>query len=277
MEYKAKATHAVFEPYGRPANARTIRRDIEIVTSENDISDNQPPFYYQTGSVAAPSISCKNNTVTITASGSDSVYYTIDGSDPDTSKTKYTIPFAIVQTVTVKAIAYFGELQSAVSSKACTYIQPPAQPSITVSDNTVTISCPSADSIYYTIDGSEPDSSKTSYSSPFAISSAVTVRAVGYKSGIKGAAATHICSEYLAPPAAPAISCQNNQVTITPSSGTATYYTIDGSEPDNTKNPYSAPFSISATVTVKAVSYNGNIKGTSASQECVFAEEVVTG
>ena len=277
MDYKAKATHAVFEPYKRPANARVIRRDIDIVTSDSDISDNKPPFYYQTGSVAQPSISCQNNMVTIQAPGSDSVYYTIDGSVPDTTKTEYVSPFTISQTVTVKAIAYFGELQSAVSSRSCTYIQPPAQPSITVTDNMVTIACPSADSVYYTTDGTEPDSSKTRYSAPFAISSAVTVKAVGYKSGIKGISVSHVCSEYLAPPAAPTISCADNQVTITPAGGTATYYTIDGSEPDNTKNAYSAPFPISATVTVKAVSYNGNIKGAAASQECVYAEEVITG
>ena len=39
MDYKAKATHAVFEPYKRPANARVIRRDIDIVTSDSDIAD----------------------------------------------------------------------------------------------------------------------------------------------------------------------------------------------------------------------------------------------
>lgn len=123
MEYRAKVAHAVIEKYGRPCNARTIRADIDIVESDVDISDGKPPYYYQVGNVATPSISCQNNLVTITSSGADSIYYTIDGTAPGMDKTKYTGPFAIVQTVTVKAIAYYGELESAVAIQSCTYTE----------------------------------------------------------------------------------------------------------------------------------------------------------
>ena len=120
MEFKAKITHAVKED-GRPYKARTIRADIDKVESSNDIADNKWPFYYQIGSVASPSISCQNNMVTLASAGAESIYYTMDGTAPDKSKTKYSGPFAISQTVTVKAIAYLGDLSSLISSQECTY------------------------------------------------------------------------------------------------------------------------------------------------------------
>ena len=123
MKYKAKFTHVIRED-GRPYNARTIRADIDIVESDEDLSNNKWPFYYQVDSVATPSISCQNNLVTITSKGADAIYYTIDGSAPGTGKTKYTAPFAITQTVTVKAVAYIGENYSSVATQQCTYVAP---------------------------------------------------------------------------------------------------------------------------------------------------------
>lgn len=123
MEFMAMVTHAVPVDGKRPYNVRTIRAGVDIIESDTDIADGKPPFYYQVGSVATPSISCQSNLVTITASGADSVYYTTDGSAPDRSKTKYTGPFAIASSVTVKAIAYLGDISSSVASAQCTYTE----------------------------------------------------------------------------------------------------------------------------------------------------------
>lgn len=71
---------------------------------------------------AAPSISFENNTVTITAVSGASIYYTLDGSVPSTSSTRYSTPFAITATATVKAIAVEnGKPQSAAAELLCKF------------------------------------------------------------------------------------------------------------------------------------------------------------
>lgn len=121
MKYKAKVTHAIFKAHGRPRNFYIVRGDIDTVETDKELSPNKYPFFYVVD-VAEPSISCASNMVTISAPKADSVYYTTDGADPDMTKTKYTGPFAIASTVTVKAIAYYGEIASDIVSKPCTYV-----------------------------------------------------------------------------------------------------------------------------------------------------------
>ena len=77
------------------------------------------------GVVLAPAISgetnfLENTTVTITAEEGLEVYYTLDGTDPTKASTKYTAPFELTATTTVKAVAYNGDKASAVVEKTFT-------------------------------------------------------------------------------------------------------------------------------------------------------------
>lgn len=85
------------------------------------------PAYYVSHktSCAAPEISFADNTVTITAEEGASVYYTTNGDEPTTASTLYTEPFAITETVTVKAIAVAADKANSVAAeKLCTYYDP---------------------------------------------------------------------------------------------------------------------------------------------------------
>ena len=76
--------------------------------------------------VAAPTISGETEflgktEVTLEATDGD-IYYTIDGTDPSTSSTKYTSPFTLWETTTVKAIAVKDGKSSAVAEKTFTCV-----------------------------------------------------------------------------------------------------------------------------------------------------------
>ncbi len=76
--------------------------------------------------LAAPTISgttdfTESATVTITAAEGATIYYTINGQDPDEREGKeYTAPFTISETTTVKAIAYKGDLESSIATQEFT-------------------------------------------------------------------------------------------------------------------------------------------------------------
>ena len=98
-------------------------------------------MYYKTNEAETPRLkmtapqkfTTQNFTVTITAaalSGTPEIYYTTDGTDPTTSSTKYSNPFSISGTKTVKAIAVLNGKSSAVMSATYTYKEPQTTPII---------------------------------------------------------------------------------------------------------------------------------------------------
>lgn len=71
----------------------------------------------------------------------------------------------------------------------------------------------------------------------------------------------------------PKIVCENNTVTITCATADAKiYYTTDGSNPTAASNLYSAPFTITESVTVKAIAILGEDSSDVVSYEAKFAE-----
>lgn len=99
--------------------AASDAKTIKINTIKVHVADASSDF------VATPVISGEadftdNTTVTITAEEGLEVYYTLDGTDPTKASNKYTAPFELTATTTVKAIAYNGDKASAVVEKKFT-------------------------------------------------------------------------------------------------------------------------------------------------------------
>lgn len=118
------------------------------------------------------------------------IYYTIDGTAPDATKTKYTVPVVIASALTLKAIAIKDEhIDSEVLSAAYTQAKvatPVAAPVAgEVADNSeVVLTCATIGAkIYYTVDGSEPDATDTEYTEPIVITDEVTIKAIGILTG----------------------------------------------------------------------------------------------
>jgi len=213
-----------------------------------------------------------NSTVTLTCSTSEAtIYYTTDGSTPDSGDTEYTTPISITDAVTIKAIGIkTNYTDSAIMSEAYTIAQvatPVANPvSSAVEDNsTVTLTCgTSGATMYYTTDGSTPDAGDTQYTVPISITDAVTIKAIGIKTNYTDSA---IMSEaytilQVATPVgdldAGAVE-DNSVLTLTCStSGATMYYTTDGSTPDSGDTQYTTPITITDACTVKAIGIKAN-------------------
>ncbi len=114
------------------------------------------------------------------------IYYTINGSTPTVSSAKYTGPITISSTTTLK---FFGKDPAGNISvvQSITYIiqaEDKTAPILTITrggifttNQTVTMSTNEAATIYYTLDGSTPTTTSSTYSAPLTLTNTTTVKA----------------------------------------------------------------------------------------------------
>ncbi len=234
-----------------------------------------------TETVATPAFSIPGGTygsaqtvqITVQTSGA-TIYYTLDGNNPTTGSTVYTGPIslAVGTTTTIKAFATLtGYTDSAVNSATYTITEtvpkPAAAPTFAPPGGTystaqdVTISSTTAGAtIHYTLDGNDPNAGSPVYSAPIALSATTTVKAIALAAGYTASPVSTATYTFPTKAATPVFSLAagtytgTQTVAITSSTpGAQVHYTTDGSDPDATSTPYTAPLSISATTTVRAI------------------------
>ncbi|WP_320128428.1 chitobiase/beta-hexosaminidase C-terminal domain-containing protein [uncultured Sphaerochaeta sp.] len=250
------------------------------------------------GQTATPSISPSSGsfdgshqvTLTCTTSGA-TIHYTTDGSTPTSSSTSYTTgAFSVSGTVTVKAMAIAsGMLDSSVASASYTAMAAVSTPTITATDATggqqVTMGCAtSGATIHYTTDGSAPTSSSATYSSGINLTSAGTtiVKAIAIKSGMVDSAVASksvVVSQTATPSISPSTGTfdGSHQVTVTcATSGATIHYTTDGSTPTSSSTSYTGAFSVSGTVTVKAMAIASGLVNSSVASASYTAMATVS-
>lgn len=137
----------------------------------------------------APTITPSNdctNMIEMSAAEGTSIYYTLDGTTPDNNSTPYSEPFVMNEVATIKAIAYNGNIRSDITTH---YYTSPYTVKPTITSNGATITITGTGTIYYTTDGSEPDTDSTPYTESFTLTGSsgqvITVKAVA-KDGSKG-------------------------------------------------------------------------------------------
>ncbi len=198
------------------------------------------------------------------------IYYTTNGTKPTTSSTLYTGPIAVNGTEDIAALTiapgYTGTLGSAL------YDLVVATPVLSVpggaygGPQTITITTSTATAnIYYTMDGSTPNTTSTQYTGPLVISSSKTLKAVGAKENYVSSAvtaATYTVGQSAATPTfSPAAGSYSGAQVVTISDATAgatIYYTTNGTAPTTSSTVYSGPITVSASETVTAAAIATN-------------------
>ena len=129
-----------------------------------------------------------STSVAITGPDGADIFYTTDGSTPTSASTQYSEALTLTGTTTVKAIAVKNGTSSAVASKTFTQntVEAPEISGTTPFDDSTeaTITGPAGATIYYTTDGSTPDSNSSVYSAALTLEATTTVKAIAIKNGV---------------------------------------------------------------------------------------------
>ena len=227
--------------------------------------------------VVTPPAGAYASTQTVTLSSATSpsatIYYTTNGSTPTASSPVFSItnPIVVSSSETVKAVATATGYTAPSAVASATYAIGPltaAAPVFSpaagtyVSAQTVTISdaTPGA-TIYYTVNGTTPTTSSSTYTGAIAVPAKVIIQAVavaaGYTSSTPASAAYAISNPVVA---TPVFSEQSETytgaqtVTISDAtSGAAIYYTTNGSVPTTSSTKYTGAINVAASETIQAI------------------------
>ena len=199
------------------------------------------------------------------------IYYTLDGSDPDTSDTAFAIPFTLPSNTTVKAIAVRSDM---VASKvASAYFEvPAASPTFSLTEGTyeepqyVTLtSATGGASFFYTTDGSTPTVDSTAYTGSIAINENTVLKAIAthHDYGPSDPSSIEYKIKTAVPTFSPREGSYSNAQTVVLSSATSgatIHFTLDGSTPTSSSMVYTTPLELSSTTTVKAIAEKNNME-----------------
>ena len=208
-----------------------------------------------------PVISYDEKTHKVTIESENTVRYTLDGTTPKKGSKEYTGPFAITETVTVKAVSE-TEVLSDVAELECIFVSPPVI-SFDPVNNIVSIT--GDNTILFSTDGSKIYDDSDEYTDPFVIEHNTTVKAACILNDILSEEVTLECKV----PSIPVISYAAGTKMVTIKSDNPVLYTTDGSDVKKKDAEYKAPFKITQTTTVKAKSIVDDRLSEQAELECV--------
>ncbi len=199
-----------------------------------------------------------------------SIRYTNDGTEPTAASLLYSSPLAISTTTTIGAKAFLSNWDSSTATSETYTITGSLSPPVitttgtTYTAYTITLTSPDPDvNFEYSLD----DWVKANvYSSPFTITSSVTVSAGAWKTGWANSSSVSKYFEITGTVSTPAFSPSGGSylvdqlVTMTCSTdGASIRYTTDGvTVPDETSTQYSAPITLTTSQTLSAKAFKSN-------------------
>ncbi len=198
-----------------------------------------------------------------------SIYYTLDGSEPNTGSLLYTAPIAVNGLTTIKARGYKNKMKpSAVGTATyvfnvgAIYISPGGGTYTTPQTVTLTAVTPGTE-IRYSTDGTEPTESSILYTAPILVDGNSQLRVKGFISGWNPSST--FSANYTLNTTIPSLSHQEgtyytpfNLIITTTTPGGEIRYTTDGSEPTETSALYTSALNISMSASIKAKTFKNN-------------------
>ena len=229
-----------------------------------------PPAAAPTFSPAAGSFTAAQSVTLADTTSGATIYYTLDGSTPTSSSTKYTAAISVGSTTTINAVAVATGFSTSPVATATYTINLPAAATPTFSPAAGTFTAPQSvtltdgtagSTIYYTLDGSTPTASSTKYTGAISVSTTTTINAIATAAGFSNSGVASGTFTINLPPAAtptftPAAGtfAAAQSVTIVDTTiGATIYYTLDGSTPTTASAKYSGTVTVNTTTTIKAI------------------------
>jgi hypothetical protein len=223
----------------------------------------KPSFSIAAGTYSTP----QTVSITDTTAGA-TIYYTTNGTTPNTASTKYTGAMTIGSSQTLQAIAVAsGYTNSAVTAAVYVINGALPKPNFSIAAGTystgqsVTISDTVAGAtIYYTNNGTTPTTASTKYTGAVNIGSSQTLQAIAVASGYTNSAVTaavYIISAAALPKPSFSIAAgtysTGQSVSITDTTAATIYYTNNGTMPTTASTKYTGAVNIGSSQTLQAI------------------------
>lgn len=201
----------------------------------------------------------KTNEVTITSD--NTIRYSVNGDDVKKKDKIYSNPFKISETCVIKAVSVVDEKMSEQAELKCVFVKSPI---IDFDENTNTVSIKGDSKILYSIDGSKIYDDAEEYKKTFVIDKNTIVNAACIIGNMLSKQVTLECKV----PSKPLINYNEQTKTVSILSDNPILYTTDGSDVKKKDSEYKAPFKISTTSLIKAISIVNNRISEQAQLEC---------
>lgn len=200
------------------------------------------------------------------------IYYTLDGSAPSHGGMRYSGPFEVDDTTTIKMMACRNDYADSeiVTVKLTREWLVVDSPTSVPSSGTkfyhrgqeVVLSAVEGATIYYTLDGSYPTLASSKYTRPFTVDESTLVKMIAVRDDYEdsGLVVVDLQREWIKlgkPVCSPESGTrfrQNGQVvTLSCEEGATIYYTVNGDIPTDKSRRYDGPFSIDETTTIRMI------------------------
>ncbi|MCK8621996.1 chitobiase/beta-hexosaminidase C-terminal domain-containing protein [Prevotella sp. E13-27] len=247
------------------AVAMTASCTVKAIAMRSDYNNSaivSMAFSRDDNTVGKPMFQRTDSTLAISATPAEGtiIYYTTDGTEPNTTSKVYTERIRFESNCTVRAMATNPKMFTSPEASYDVDWFNVETPEITFDGIMAAVNCGTPNArIYYTLDGTVPTEESLRYNGNIQMTATCTVKAVGVRSGYNNSAVASVAFNKEENTVTKPIFHKTDstlRITATPAEGTVIYYTTDGTQPNSASTVYADSVRLEGNCTVKAVAMN---------------------